>query len=211
MTYTDVIAALEESADEKYKAFTVRLLRTGKKVYGVRTPVLRALSKRIKREFPDYAEEFFARKEVSHEEILLAGWMTGKSYEDNIRLLKKVIARADSWAQTDQTIGTFPWAKDKAALSRDLSDWTTGGEFEKRAFIVMLMTNCMREEDFAVIERYLPAIGFGEYYVDMAAAWLIAEAVIKLPERGSALLSAPFLTPSVISKARRKLRESLRT
>lgn len=211
MTYADVTAALEELSDEKYKAFTVRLLRTGKKVYGVRTPLLRALSKRIKREFPAYAEEFFAREEVSHEEVLLAGWMTGKSYEDNIRLLKKVIARADSWAQTDQTIGAFPWAEDKAALSRDLSGWTTGGEFEKRAFIVMLMTNCMREEDFAITEHYLPLIGYGEYYVDMAAAWLIAEAVIKLPARGNALLCAPFLTPSVLSKAKRKLRESLRT
>ena len=210
MEYTDVLAALDALSEEKFREFTVRLLRAGRRVYGVRTPALRKLAGRIKREYPGFVGDFFARGEVSHEEILLAGWQTGGDYSSNVRLLLRLMRLADSWAQVDQVICAFPWAKDKAALARDMSPLLGGEEYERRAFVVVLMTNCMSAEDFYLVEEYLPRVRFGEYYVDMAAAWLLCEAVIKLPERGEALLAAPFVTPSVLAKAKRKMRESLR-
>ena len=210
MNYEDVLNELDGLSEEKFKAFTVRLLRTRRFFYGVRTPLLRKLGRRIRREYPDYITDFFGRENVSHEEILLAGWQTGKDYPHNITLLSRLVPLMDSWAQTDQVIYKFAWAKDKSALIRDLSGLTACGEFGRRAFIVALMTNCMTESDFHLIEEYLPGMRFGEYYVDMAAAWLLCEGVIKMGERGEALLSAPFVTPSVLSKAKSKMRDSFR-
>ena len=210
MEYTDVLAELGALAEEKFKAFTSRLLRTRRFVYGVRTPALRRLARRIKAEYPTFTADFFARGEVSHEEILLAGWQTCGSFADNVKLLLGLMRMADSWAQTDQVITDFKWAPDKAALMRELESLLSGGEFEKRAFIVALMTNCMREADFHLIEAYLPRVRFGEYYTDMAAAWLLCEAVVRHPERGRALLNAEFVTPSVRRKALSKMRDSYR-
>ena len=59
----------------------------------------------------------------------------------------------------------------KAIAGCTIESLLSGGEFEKRAFIVALMTNCMREADFHLIEAYLPRVRFGEYYTDMAATW----------------------------------------
>ena len=210
MTYEDVLNELSALAEEKFRAFNIRLLRTRRFVYGVRTPLLRKLGRRIKKEYPGFISDFFGRETVSHEEILLAGWQTGNDYRSNIVLLSRLIPIMDSWAQTDQVICKFAWAEDKSALVRDLARFKDGSEFERRAFIVMLMTNCMSENDFRLIEEILPQMRFGEYYVDMAAAWLLCEGVIKFKERGQALLSAPFVTPSVLCKTKSKMRDSFR-
>ncbi len=211
MTYDDLLGELDALSEEKFRAFTVRLLNTGRRVLGVRTPALRSLAKRVRACFPDFIPEFFARSEVTHEEVLIAGWQTGKDYGENIRLLLRLIPLMDSWAQTDQVIGRFGWAKDKTRLVRDFERFILGGEYEKRAFVVMLMTNCMDAENFRLIEEYLPRVPFGEYYVDMAAAWLLCEAVLRFPDRGNALLASPFVTPSVRKKTGSKLRDSLRS
>ena len=211
MTYSDVLCELHALAEEGYREFSARLVRSGREVLGVRMPALRKLAKRIKKEYPGFAGEFFARSAATHEEVLLCGFQTGKAYEENVRLLSRLIPLTDSWAQTDCVITKFAWAPDKERLVRDFAFLLGGGEFERRAFIILLMTNCMEEGDFRLIEEYLPRVRFGEYYVDMAAAWLLCEAVIHHPERGDALLSAPFVTPSVLSKTRRKIKESYRT
>ena len=82
MNYEDVLNELDGLSEEKFKAFTVRLLRTRRFVYGVRTPLLRKLGRRIRSEYPDYITDFFGRENVSHEEILLAGWQTCGSFAD---------------------------------------------------------------------------------------------------------------------------------
>lgn len=210
MTYDDVMRELYSLADEKFRAFTVRLLRCRREVAGVRTPALRRLGKRIKKEFPGFVEEFFARPSVTHEEVLLAGWQTGRDYDANVRLFSGLIPIMDSWAQTDQTITAFDWAPDKEKLISDLGFLLDGGEYEKRAYVMLLMTNCMTADTFYITERELPRVRFGEYYVDMAAAWLLCEAAIKLPERGNALLGMPFVTPSVRKKTLGKMRDSFR-
>ncbi len=210
MEYAEVISELERLADEKYKAFNDRLLRTRKKTYGVRTPDLRALGKRIKREYPTFAEEAFARGELSHEEVLLVGMQLGKDVETNIGLLTRLFAIADSWAQTDQIVGRFGWIKDKRELMRRFWYLKSGGEFEKRAYLIMLMTNCVTEEYLPLAEDGLRSVPFGEYYTDMAAAWLICEVCVKMYDNGLRLLSLPELTPFVRLKAASKCRDSFR-
>ncbi len=210
MEYTDVINELERLADEKYKVFNDRLLRTDKKTYGVRTPDLRALGKRIKREYPTFAEDAFARGELSHEEILLVGMQLGKDVEANIGLLNRLFAISDSWAQIDQIVSKFGWIKDKRELMRRFEYLKTGGEFEKRAYFVMLMTNCVSEEYLPLVEDGLRTVPFGEYYTDMAAAWLICDVCVKSYNDGLRLLALPELTPFVRMKAASKCRDSFR-
>lgn len=210
MKYTDVINELERLADEKYKKFNDRLLMTGKKTYGVRTPHLRALGKRIKREYPTFAEDALTRSNLSHEEILLVGMQLGKDIEANTCLLNRLFAIADSWAQIDQVVSKFGWIKDKAELMRRFGYLKTGGEFKKRAYFVMLMTNCVSEEYMPLVEDGLRTVPLGEYYTDMAAAWLICDVCVKFYSYGLRLLALPELTPFVRMKSASKCRDSFR-
>ena len=205
-----MISELERLADEKYKAFGEKITKTEKKTYGVRTPALRALGKRIKREYPTFADDAFARGELSHEEMLLIGMQLGRDAERNIRLLSRLFSLADSWAQIDQAVSAFPWMKDKRELMRRFGRLKTGGEFEKRAYLVLLMTNCVTEEYLPLVIDGLKTVPLGEYYTDMAAAWLICDVCVKFYSHGLAMLALPELSEFVRLKAASKCRDSFR-
>lgn len=210
MTYDDVVAALESLADEKLRAFNARIMYTRMRVYGVRTPDLRRLAARVKRECPDFAEGYFARQDPSHEELLICGMQTGKDAERNARLLERLIPRMDCWAHTDMVIDGMKWVKDAHAFLRRFDGLKAGGEFEKRAFVVMLMQLLARRNDFAPISSELDSLPLGEYYVDMAVAWLISEVVARDYAEGVRLLLSPRLTHDVRLKALSKCRDSFR-
>lgn len=211
MEYPEVIAALRELADTDYKAFNGKIINTKLYVYGVRTPALRALAKRIKKECPTFADDFFARADYSFEEVLLCGWQLGKDYDANVALLKKLFPRLDSWAHTDQIIDKFPWVKDPEALLAELSYLKSGGQYEARAFVMLLFNLCVKQERLPIIFRELPHVPLGKYYyVDMAAAWLICEVIVKFYDDGVRLLQQAYLTPWVARKAVSKCRDSFR-
>ena len=210
MHYDDVLCELTALTDEKYKAFNARIVNTRLNVYGVRTPVLRALAKRIKKEYPSFADDFFARGEYSFEEVLLCGWQLGKDYNENVRLLKRLIPRMDSWAHTDQVIGKFAWAKDPGRLLADFAYLKSGGEYEVRAYVMLMFATCVTADRLPIIFRELPSVPPGLYYVDMAVAWLICEVVVKFYDDGVKLLSCDYLTPWVVKKAVSKCRDSYR-
>ena len=210
MNYDDVFAELTALADAKYKAFNARIVNTGLPVYGVRTPALRSLAKRIKSVYPTFADDFFARAAYSYEEVLLCGWQLGKDYDENVRLLKRLIPRMDSWAHTDQIIGKFAWVKEPERLLAAFDYLRYGGEYEVRAYVMLLFGLCVTAERLPIIFRALPDVPLGRYYVDMAVAWLICEVVVKFYDDGVRLLSSPYLTPWVVRKAVSKCRDSFR-
>lgn len=210
MNYDDVLSELSALADEKYKAFSVRIINTGLYVHGVRTPVLREFAKRIKKEYPTFAEDFFARGEYSYEEVLLCGWQLGKDYDENVRLLKKLFPRMDSWAHTDQVINKFTWVKDPERLLADFDYLKSGGECETRAYVMLMFATCVTADRLRLIFRELPSVPLGRYYVDMAVAWLICEVIVKYYDDGVKMLSSDYLTPWVVKKAVSKCRDSFR-
>lgn len=210
MNYQDVIQELETLADEKYKAFSGKINNTHLPYYGVRTPDLRKLSKRITKEYPAFAEDFFARETYSFEEVLLCGWTLGKDYSTNVALLKRLIPRMDCWAHVDQVIAKFKWVKDAEAFLREFEYLKSGGEFETRAYVMMMFGLCVNERSLPLISRELPTVPQGRYYVDMAIAWLLCEVVIKFYDEGVKLLTAPYVSPWVRRKAISKCRDSFR-
>lgn len=210
MTYDEVLGELYALADEKYKTFSERIINTALPILGVRTPALRALGKRIKRQYTDFAEDFFARKEYTHEEVLLCGWQMGRDYDANAALLKRLIPRFADWAHTDQILDCR-WVKDPERLLADFAYLKAGGEYEVRAFVMMMFGTCVTAERLPLISRELPTVPLGVYYyVDMAAAWLLCEVVVKFYDEGVRLLSSDYLTSWVLKKAVSKCRDSFR-
>lgn len=211
MNYNDVTAELQALADEKYKERNIKIANTRLPMYGVRTPALRALGKRIKKEYLAFADDFFSRGEYSFEEVLLCGWQLGKDYARNVSLLKRLFPRMDSWAHTDQVIDKFAWAKDPEQLLAEFEYLKSGGEYEIRAYVMMMFGACITADRLRIIFRELPSVPLGKYYyVDMAVAWLLCEIVVKFYDEGVKLLCCDYITAWVLKKAVSKCRDSFR-
>lgn len=209
MNYDDLISELKTLTDEKYRSFSARIVNTTLPVYGVRTPVLRAFAKRIKREFPDFTQAFFGREEYSFEEVLLCGWQLGKSASVNVELLTRLIPRFASWAHTDQIIKRFDWVTNADDFLREFAYLKKGGEYEIRAY-VMFLFNFFPKLPAERITAELASIPLGAYYVDMAVAWTVCEIITKDYEFGKTLLATLPLTPFVKRKSVSKCHDSYR-
>ncbi len=207
MTYEEVIKSLEELAEPKYREFHLRISKTRLPCYGVRVPALERLAKRIRQGYPSFIEDFFARSDYSYEEVLLCGMSAGSE------VLKRLIPRMDCWAHVDLIVPRLVSGADMADIEGTLQDFEYlkgGGEFERRAYVVMLMTLCKSEECLPLLWRELPTVPQGPYYVDMAIAWLLCETVTRFYDEGVRLLSAPFISPTIRKKAISKCRDSFR-
>ncbi len=210
MKYQDVTEILKSLADEEYRKFSGKITKTRLPFYGVRTPDLRKLARRICAEYPEFGEDFFARREYSHEEVLLCGMSLGKDYRKNVDRLKRLIPRMDCWAHVDQVVNHLSWVKDVRAFLSEFEYLKSGGEFEARAYVMMMFGLCVNERYLPVICRELPTLPQGMFYTDMAVAWLLCEVVVKFYDCGIKLLTEPFVTDWVRRKAISKCRDSFR-
>ena len=68
----------------------------------------------------------------------------------------------------------------------------------------------MEEEYFAILFDYLSRADTSKYYVHMAAAWLIAEILVKYPQKGEEILKSGVLDIKTRNKAIQKAKESFR-
>src|SRR5574344_127659 len=59
----------------------------------------------------------------------------------------------------------------------------SGNTFFVRAGLVALLSHYADSEFADVIFNALDSVEYGEYYVDMAAAWLVSVAYIKFPDQ----------------------------
>lgn len=208
MEYSDVIESLKSLTDLKYKEFNDRISQTKLMTYGVRTPLLRHLAKTIKKEYPGFVEDFFKRTEYSYDEVMLCGWQIDNSMTID-SILKRLIPRMDCWAHTDQIIMNFD-LPDAINVIKQFAYLKDGSEFEKRAYIILMFHNLMSPEYFDFIIDEIKTIRQGEYYVDMALAWLVCEIAVNDFAVADEIFKSGTLSLFVATNAAKKCRESFR-
>ena len=175
------------------------------------------------------------------EEKLVWGLMINAlkaTQEHKLALLKVFIPVMDNWAVCDTICCNIKWIKDKEALWEYLQPYfDSDKEFEVRFAVVMSMIFFLDAESFQKVTARLDSIDFsriqseflslkeakvakrvrgvakGErpYYVRMAVAWLLATALVKLPDQTRAYVNACDLPEDVIRLYKKKARESFRT
>ena len=175
------------------------------------------------------------------EEKLLWGLIINSlkaTQEHKLALLRTFVPKMDNWAVCDTICCNIKWIKDKAALWEYLQPYfDSDREFDVRFAVVMSMIFFLDTECFQKVTARLDSIDFsrtqseflspkeakvaeqvrgvakGErpYYVRMAVAWLLATALVKLPEQTRAYVNACNLPEDVIRLYKRKARESFRT
>ncbi len=208
MDYRGFLTEVESYAEENYRDFHKKLLKNDQiNVLGVRVPVLRKLAKKYVSNvdellaFPDeYYEITFIK--------LTAVSMLG--YDEFIKRLDNCVKLMDNWAVcdcfspaciADRKEEFLPYIRKYAA--RD-------GEFEQRFALTALLRFYMEERYLETIFAIVDRCDVSKYYVHMAAAWLIAETLVKFYPRARGYLMENSLDKRTHNKAIQKALESRR-
>lgn len=218
MTYDELLEELHANADLKYNEFNAKIIRTGYNTIGVRTPAVIGLGRTVDKEFPGYIDAFCGHTDFSYEELFIAVLVCGniKEYDRGKAAFERLLPRFDNWSIVDQGVCRQKWLKpdiiraieDFEYLKSDVSYFN--GEFYKRTYVMTLFDYCLNDKhlDFA-IEKLL-SVPTGDYYVDMAIAWMLCDIAIKYYDRAVSLIKNKCFSPFVLKKAVSKCRDSFR-
>lgn len=213
-TYAQVKAALNAAVDKKYDDFNKPIVNSEYATLGVRTPIIKKLAKSVPIARRDEVlSDFFRDGEKTYETVLFAGCLAARKeyYAATREYLSRIVPLFGSWAHVDCVAPCLKWA-DADALWHDFRYLLDcNGQYEKR-FYIMLMFDCCLDDGHIdrIIETLQYEVKYGDYYVDMAAAWLLAECLVKYYDKTICLFETPVFPKFVHNKALQKARESFR-
>ena len=208
LTYDKFLEELKGYAEPKFAAFQKKLIFTKAEILGVRTPILRTLSKKYK----DEEESLFTFPNDCYEVTFIKLAVAANlPYDRFLRRLDECVEAIDNWATCD----TFkPKALKKDRLDEFLpillSYLNNAGEFYQRFVLVTLLSYYMEKKYLPICKECLKAANTEAYYVHMAAAWLTAEILVNHFEKGLEILKEEILSVKTHDKAIQKARESYR-
>lgn len=211
-SYEQVKDAIMNAVDKKYDNFNNKIVNSSYPTVGVRIPALRKIVKSTDIHKRDaILDDFFNDSEKNFETVLFAGMFAARKgeYGKTREWLKKIIPLFGSWAHVDAVLPCLDWT-DREEFDKDFRYLLTqDGEYEKRTYIIFLF-RYVDDSGVNKIVETLQTIAYGQYYVDMGAAWLIAECLIKCYDKILPLLEGKTLPQFVHNKAIQKARESFR-
>ena len=204
-------------ADEEYKKFHSNLCPGKNKtnnMIGIRVPILRQYAKELIKKYTasDLLEEI---DDQYYEEIMLQGMIIGLSKENFESLKKRIeifISKIDNWAVCDTfCAGLKITKKYKKEMWQFLQKYLESNqEFEVRFGIVMILDYYIEEEYLEKIFKIFNSIKTKKYYIQMAMAWAICEALIEYYHETLLYLKTSNLDKFTYNKALQKALESYR-
>lgn len=210
--YEEFLYELRSFKDENYRSFHKKLLNNDKiNVLGVRVPLLRKLAKKYKPQIEEiiaFPDEFYEVTFVKLSAVALL------KYEDFIKYVDKCLLLIDNWATCDCFAPKCIYSHRDEFLPKILSYINVDGEFYQRFALTTLLHFYVEEQYLGVLTDVIRKANTEFYYVHMAAAWLIAEMLVKYFNQTVKFLlenlSENFLDKKTHSKAIQKACESFR-
>lgn len=181
----NLIDYLETEKDENYKIFNDKIVNTKSKTIGVRTPILRKISKEISK---GNALEFLNLKFPNEPQIFELEMIYGlvlasiKNIDTSLPLFEKFITRIDNWAVCDIFCGDYKIVNsNKDIYLKKIKEYTKSNkEFVIRVGLILLMKYYINTniDDILTI---VSDVDNEDYYVNMGIAWLLSMCYIKHP------------------------------
>lgn len=204
---------LRENSDEQYAEFQSRLIPTvsADTIIGVRTPVLRKLTKDLKK---DARSADFLR-ELPHkyfDENQLHGFLISeiKDFGECVAELERFLPNIDNWATCDQTSPKC-FKKHKAELLPFIKKWLKSEHvYTVRFAIGMLMQHYLDEDFKPEYAELVAGVRSEEYYINMEIAWYMATALAKQWDAVIPYLEQSKLDTWTHNRTIQKARESYR-
>lgn len=179
---SEIQKRLKDNVDEEYKTFLQKLIPTGKKIYGVRMPVINEIVKEYKNEGFPLVETLW--KNASHEERLIAAKILGKHAKKNpdktFQLVFDYSQDLYDWAICDtlamQSLKPLveKYKKEIWQISDELI--TSKNEWQRRFALVSIEYYARYKKDHAAIKKQLARVKNDEpHYVRKAVSWIERE------------------------------------
>lgn len=208
MPYQKLLDELNDSADENYRVFHKRLLKNEDiNVLGVRVPKLRKIAKsyiNCADELLSFPDEYY---EVTFIKLTAVSYL---EYGEFIKYADKCVSLINNWATCDcfcpkciekHRDEFIPYIKKYSSQNK---------EFYQR-FALTTLLHFYAEDRYAdLIFELAEKSDTNLYYVHMAAAWLIAEMLVKDYDEARNFLERKTLDKKTHNKAIQKACESFR-
>lgn len=202
-------------SEEKFRKFTENLIPRAENILGIRTPLLREISKRIAKS--ENWQEYILCEEMKYfEETMLQGMVIGlkknEKLEEILSLVEKFIPRINNWAVCDAFCTDLKIVKKNREKTWEFLQryFDSNEEYEIRVALVLSLKYFVSEEYLSEIFVKLDNLKNHSYYVQMGAAWLLAEIYIKFPENANMYINNNKLDDFTHNKAIQKICESFR-
>lgn len=214
MNRREIRQRLESLAETDYKAFNMKLQPSKSEVLGVRSPALRKLAKELSRS--DWREYVLSLKETdSYEEKLVAGmsvFYAKAGIDERIILADRFIPFIDGWAVCDSVCTTIRLKKEeREAFWRFAKDCALSDDEFRIRFGLIAMLHCYIDGEYIdEILSIIDKIVYVGYYDKMGAAWLLADCMVKCPDKTYEYMKNSSLDDWVYNKSITKMRESYR-
>ena len=216
MTY-DLLSMLIPLAEPSYRDFHVELVPRDcppVEMLGVRMPALRKLARQLATD--RICISFWTRgPNRYYEETIVRGAVIGAAklpFDEKLRQMADFIPYITNWAICDTFVSGLRFKPEELPAVRDflVPYLQSAEEFPARFGAVMLLRFFVRADclpDTLTALTSLPASG---YNAQMAAAWALAECLVRFPDETLAHLKLSMLNPWTYRKTLQKALESRR-
>lgn len=214
----DIEKLLFERQDVKYRDFHAHLVPTldKAKIIGVRMPVLRELARDLEKDekWVDSDKALFldALPHKYYDENMLHAIIVSreKNFDVTISYTEKFLPYIDNWAVCD-CFSPKAFEKHIDSLQSYIYKWLKSGyTYTVRFGIVNAMRFLLDEKfDVTVLDKVCGANN-DEYYVKMAVAWFLSEALVKHYDETLSFMADADIDVWTYNKALQKARESFR-
>lgn len=203
---------LLENKDKKYQEFSKKLISTKYEIIGIRTPILKKIAKDISKiKIEDFLKNWDA---TTYEEILLEGFVIGyiTDVKKAISYFNQYLKKIDNWALCDQVVSSMKIVKkNKEIFLKQIKKYLTSTrEFTVRVGLVLLLDYYIEEQYLEEIFTITEKLNREEYYIKMAAAWLLSICYIKYRKETLEYLKRTSIDTFTFNKTISKIRDSYR-
>lgn len=190
-----------------YKQFMDKLVCSNYMLKGVRIGDMKALAKRLAKTAT--SQELLQFVPSDFEELTVLGLIIAYvkiDIKEKFDLIDYFISHNDNWASNDTVTAAL---KNKSEEYFEyLVKLTQKGGWYTRFAVTAMLSNFVDKEHLTPIFDSLSQIKYGEYYVDMAVAWLLSKIYVGYREEVICFLKATPLSNFVLKKTVSKIRDS---
>lgn len=213
LEYQQLLQLFRQNSNSQFDEFNNKIINSGVRTIGCTIPFVRSVAKR----YSNCLEQILALPTHDYFEIdLLKGMVVSCAklpFSQKSPLLWEFAATLENWAACDSNTLKVP--KAERQLYFDLFSQMCRDErpFVCRYGLVNLLASYLDETHISAVFALLGEVKFGEYYVDMAAAWLVATAMAKCRDQTVKFMENQgrmVLNTFTYNKALQKMRDSLR-
>ena len=201
-----LIKELYKYEDKKYKVFNEKIVKTNKKMIGVKTPIIKDMAKTT--------NDLTIFKDEYYEEILLHGFSLSriKDFDLFLNELNNFIYKIDNWAICDMTSSACKIVKknkDKMLIFIN-NNIKSDNVWIVRFSFTLLLNYYVDDKYIDMVFNYIEKDKNDYYYIMMVKAWLISKCFIYFRDKTFMFLKTSGIDNITYNKAIDKICDSYR-